>query len=94
MTFIACGCTTLGAGIKVFAWDRSGFKRLFYGPFRIPLDRVLESLVKKSILASYDWSSYKPADMEFYQCAEWKTCQQMVQGRVPRLSLNSSFELT
>ena len=28
MTLIACGCTTVGAGIKVFAWDRSGFKGL------------------------------------------------------------------
>ena len=29
MAFIACGCTTLGAGLKVFAWERSGFE----GPF-------------------------------------------------------------
>ena len=74
MTFIACGCTTLGAGIKVFAWDRSGFRGLFHSPFRMWLNKVLESLVERSILASNDWPSYKSADMEFYQCVKRKTC--------------------
>ena len=40
MTLIACGCTTVGAGIKVFAWDRSGFKELLRITFlRSNLDR-------------------------------------------------------